>query len=169
MSGSYAEGGRVVDDHASRLRGDGGKLLADAPPGGEEPDLDAPEGILLEHLDGIGFPLEFEFLPQGALRGKQGQFAHGEIAFLEDADHFISDGAGGANNGYTVLSHEIRLLHLNGLLPGSTERASRDRACFRSRCHPGFRFRFDLPAWRRLLFPRAEHALDQPQDPPDGA
>ena len=105
-----AEGCRIVDDHATRLRCDGGKLLADAPPCGEEPDLDAAEGVLLEHLDGIGLALELEFLPQGALRGEQGQFADRKISFLQDADHFVSDGAGGADDGYTVFSHEIRLL-----------------------------------------------------------
>ena len=125
------------------------------------------EGVLFEHLDGIGLALELEFLPQRTFRGKQGELTHREVAFLEDADHFVSDGTGGADYSNTVLSHEIKLLfqrlvlRYNGAFPpGSVLRAVTGL--------PRFSFPFSTPrrwsaaaffpyrtgAWRASVSPR---------------
>jgi len=94
----------------------GSKHLADASSRGEEPDLDAVEGILLQHLYRVGFAPELQLLADGSLRGQQPQFAHGEVPLLENADHFVSDGARGADDGYPVGSHGFPSL-LERLVP----------------------------------------------------
>jgi hypothetical protein len=52
----------------------------------------------------ISCPRNFSFLPSGARRGEQSQFAHRKISFFQRFDHFDADGAGRADHCHMRIS-----------------------------------------------------------------
>jgi len=75
------------------------------PPAEKKADFDPRERMLSEHLHGMGFPPEFEFLAQRSFRRQKRQRLHREFSFLQNGKHLVADGAGRADHGHMILAH----------------------------------------------------------------
>ena len=68
------------------------------------------EGLVAGLLNGHILTLEFQGLAGAAGAGQGDQLAYGEIAFLQNFNHFLSHGAGSAQNSNSILFHGEFLL-----------------------------------------------------------
>ena len=78
----HPEGAGVVDDHAASLSGDGCKLLTHRTSWREKTDIYTGEGVLIQHLDGIGFPFELHLCARASFGGKKFQMVHRKVSLL---------------------------------------------------------------------------------------
>ena len=103
--GVEAERARIVDEHRARLDDRGGKTLGDVVLGRAENDIKALKRVVRRLDDGALLTAEHDFAARasGACDGTKGR--NGEVALFENFDHFLTDGAGGAENTDIDLFH----------------------------------------------------------------
>ena len=103
--GVEAEGARVIDKHRSRLDDRGSETLGDVVLGRAKDDVEPFKGIVGGFDDGAFLPAERDLTARAscACDGTKGRDR--EIALFENFDHFLTDGAGGAENTDIDLFH----------------------------------------------------------------
>jgi hypothetical protein len=67
---------------------------------------------LVSSLTAMSWPRNLSFLPDGARRSEQRQFAHRKIAFFQRFDHFDADGARRADHGHMRISVHKRVNYI---------------------------------------------------------
>lgn len=95
----HPESGAVIHNDCALLRRNRPELLAYAPAGAEQGNVDAVEAVRRQFLDGVIPVLVGDRLSGGAFGGEQLEGSVGEVAVGDDGEELLADGAGDSDDG----------------------------------------------------------------------
>ena len=101
----HAEGGGIVHEHRAGLHDCRGEVLGLGVLHRAQHEVHALEGVFGGLLNGDLLTAEGDGLAGAACAGEGEQGSHGEVALLQNADHLLSNCAGGAENCHIVGLH----------------------------------------------------------------
>ena len=122
--GIHTESRGVIHKHSACGLDSGSKTLSDIVLGSAQDDVHALKSGVASFLNGDFLALEHQSLAGTAAACQRDQLAHGEVALLQNLDHFLTYGAGSTENSNGIGLHKKLLTLQNyyrapGWLPGS--------------------------------------------------
>lgn len=91
--------GAIIHNNGALLHRNRPKLLAYAPAGAEQSNVDVIEAVLRQFLDGVVPIFVSDSFSGGAFGGEQLEGSVGEVSVGDDGEELLADGAGDSDNG----------------------------------------------------------------------